>query len=76
MLIVVGELVVGCVIFASILQQTRSSGHNPNRGFITPSPEMVTIPLGSHKDIITQIQFGDTGEDAEVGTVGAVVGIV
>ena len=75
--IVVEELVIGCVIFASILQQTRLSGHNPYRGFITPSPEMETIPLGSHKDIITQIQFSNTvvGEVTEVGTV-AVVGIV
>jgi len=77
-IVIVEELVIGCVIFASILQQTRLSGHNLYRGFITPSPEMETIPLGSHKDIITQIQFSSTvvGEVTEVGTVGAVVGIV
>lgn len=80
--IVVGEFVVSCVIFASILQQTRSSGHNPYRGFIIPSPEMETIPLGLHNDIITQIQSIFSGtiigevDDAEVGTVGAVVGVV
>lgn len=57
--IVVGGF-VGCVVFANVLQQIRLPGHNPYRGFITPSPEMVTIPLGSHSDIFTQMQFGNT----------------
>jgi len=84
--IVLGELIGGCVVFASMLQQIRLSGHNPYRGLNTPSPEMVTIPLGSHSDVITQMQFGSPVvggfDDAEVGkiivdaVVGAVVGKV
>lgn len=56
-------------MFVSILQQTRFPGHNPYRGFIIPSPEMVTIPFGSHNDISTQMQFGSP----VVGIVGGVV---
>jgi len=63
-------------MFTSILQQTRLPGHNPYRGFIIPSPEMVTIPFGSHNDISTQMQFGSpvvgVVEDVD-GTVGNVI---
>lgn len=82
MVIVVGGFVGGRVMFASILQQIRLPGHNPYRGFIIPSPEMVTISLGSHSDISTQMQYGSPVVggigDAEVGKVivGTVVGEV
>lgn len=71
-------VVGGLVIFANILQQTRLPGHSPYRGFIIPSPEILTIPFGSHCDISTQMQFGNPvvggfGDDEVGKIVGGIV---